>query len=69
MRYQPEHKVEIHQKIVKDASRRVRTEGLTGAAVSAVMRDTGLGARVRTSIFGRGAIWANSAALCRKGKI
>jgi TetR/AcrR family transcriptional regulator, transcriptional repressor for nem operon len=42
MRYQPEHKVEIHQKIVKDASRRVRTEGLTGAAVSAVMRDTGL---------------------------
>jgi TetR/AcrR family transcriptional repressor of nem operon len=42
MRYQPEHKVEIHQKIVKDASRRVRTEGLTGAGVSAVMRDTGL---------------------------
>jgi TetR/AcrR family transcriptional repressor of nem operon len=42
MRYQPEHKVEIHQKIVKDASRRVRAEGLTGAAVSAVMRDTGL---------------------------
>jgi len=42
MRYQPEHKVEIHQKIVKDASRRVRTEGLSGAAVSTVMRDTGL---------------------------
>lgn len=42
MRYQPEHKIEIHQKIVKDASRRVRSEGLTGAAVSAVMRDTGL---------------------------
>lgn len=42
MRYQPEHKVEIHRKIVKDASRRVRTEGLTGAGVSAVMRDTGL---------------------------
>jgi TetR/AcrR family transcriptional repressor of nem operon len=42
MRYQPEHKVEIHQKIVKDASRRIRTEGLTGAAVSAVMRDAGL---------------------------
>src|SRR5258708_39360603 len=42
MRYRPEHKVEIHQKIVKDASRRVRTEGLTGAAVAAVMRDTGL---------------------------
>ena len=42
MRYRPEHKVEIHRKIVKDASRRVRTEGITGAAVSAVMRDAGL---------------------------
>jgi len=42
MRYQPEHKAEIHQKIVKDASRRVRAEGITGAAVSAVMRDAGL---------------------------
>src|SRR5271169_4267329 len=42
MRYRPEHKAEIHQKIVKDASRRVRTEGITGAAVSAVMRDAGL---------------------------
>src|SRR5579863_5201868 len=42
MRYPPEHKAEIHQKIVKDASRRVRAEGLDGAAVAAVMRDTGL---------------------------
>jgi len=42
MRYRPGHKAEIHQKIVKDASRRVRTEGLNGAAVGAVMRDTGL---------------------------
>jgi TetR/AcrR family transcriptional regulator, transcriptional repressor for nem operon len=42
MRYQPEHKAEIHQKIVKDGSRRIRTEGLTGAAVTAVMRDAGL---------------------------
>jgi TetR/AcrR family transcriptional regulator, transcriptional repressor for nem operon len=42
MRYRPEHRVEIHQKIVKDASRRVRAEGLTGAAVSSVMRDAGL---------------------------
>jgi TetR/AcrR family transcriptional regulator, transcriptional repressor for nem operon len=42
MRYQPEHKAEIHQKIVKDASRRVRAEGLKGAVVAAVMRDTGL---------------------------
>jgi TetR/AcrR family transcriptional repressor of nem operon len=42
MRYQAEHKVEIHQKIVEDASRRVRAEGMTGAAVSAVMQDAGL---------------------------
>jgi TetR/AcrR family transcriptional regulator, transcriptional repressor for nem operon len=42
MRYRPEHKGEIHQKIVKDASRRVRGEGIAGAAVSAVMRDAGL---------------------------
>src|SRR5438309_8292900 len=42
MRYRPEHKIETHQKIVKDASLRVRAEGLNGAAVAAVMRDTGL---------------------------
>jgi TetR/AcrR family transcriptional regulator, transcriptional repressor for nem operon len=42
MRYRPEHKAEVHQKIVRDASRRVRTEGLNGAGVAAVMRDTGL---------------------------
>ena len=42
MRYRPEHKAEVHQKIVKDASRRLRTEGLNGAGVAAVMRDTGL---------------------------
>jgi TetR/AcrR family transcriptional repressor of nem operon len=42
MRYHPGHKAEIHRKIVKDASQRVRAEGLNGAAVAAVMRDTGL---------------------------
>jgi TetR/AcrR family transcriptional repressor of nem operon len=42
MRYAPEHKAETHRKIVKDASRRVRAEGITGAAVGAVMRDAGL---------------------------
>ena len=42
MRYRPEHKTEVHQRIVEDASRRVRAEGLNGAAVAAVMRDTGL---------------------------
>ncbi len=42
MRYRPEHKAEVRRKIVQDASRRVRAEGLSGAAVAAVMRDTGL---------------------------
>lgn len=42
MRYRPEHKAEVRQKIVKDASQRVRAEGMNGAAVAAVMRDTGL---------------------------
>jgi len=42
MRYRPEHKAEVHQQIVKDASRRLRAEGLSGTAVAAVMRDTGL---------------------------
>ena len=42
MRYQPGHKAEVHQKIVRDASRRVRSNGLNGAAVAAVMGDTGL---------------------------
>jgi TetR/AcrR family transcriptional repressor of nem operon len=42
MRYRPEHKLETRQRILKDASRRVRAEGMNGAAVSAVMRDAGL---------------------------
>ena len=42
MRYRPEHKVEVHRKILKEASRRVRAEGIAGAAVSSVMRDSGL---------------------------
>jgi TetR/AcrR family transcriptional regulator, transcriptional repressor for nem operon len=42
MRYRPEHKVDVHRKILKDASRRVRAEGTAGAAVSSVMRDAGL---------------------------
>ena len=42
MRYSSEHKAEVHKKIVNDASRRVRTEGLAGTGISAVMRDNGL---------------------------
>jgi len=42
MRYSLGHKAEIHQRIVTDASRRIRKEGLAGAGVAAVMRDNGL---------------------------
>lgn len=42
MRYKPQHKAEVHQRLVKDASRRVLAEGLTGAAVTAVMQQAGL---------------------------
>ena len=42
MRYRAGHKVEVHEKIVKDASRRVRVEGFNGAAVAVVMQDAGL---------------------------
>jgi TetR/AcrR family transcriptional repressor of nem operon len=42
MRYRPQHKVEVHRKILKDAARRVRAEGIAGAAVSSVMQDSGL---------------------------
>jgi TetR/AcrR family transcriptional repressor of nem operon len=42
MRYSRERKAEVHGKIVQDASRRLRNEGLTGAAVTAVMKDAGL---------------------------
>jgi TetR/AcrR family transcriptional repressor of nem operon len=42
MRYKPEHKTEIRKRIVEDAARRFREEGLTGAGVANVMRDTGL---------------------------
>jgi len=42
MRYAPEHKLKTHRKIVKDASERIRAEGLNSVAVSAVMKDAGL---------------------------
>jgi TetR/AcrR family transcriptional repressor of nem operon len=42
MRYRPEHKAQIRQKIVEEASRRFRADGLGGAGVASVMQDTGL---------------------------
>jgi TetR/AcrR family transcriptional repressor of nem operon len=42
MRYEREHKAKTHKRIVNDAARRFRSEGLTGASVATVMHDTGL---------------------------
>jgi TetR/AcrR family transcriptional repressor of nem operon len=42
MRYDREHKANTHKRIVADAARRFRSEGLGGASVATIMRDTGL---------------------------
>ena len=42
MRYEPEHKARTHQRIVKNAARRFRAEGLTGPGVATVMKSSGL---------------------------
>jgi len=42
MRYEPEHKAKTHRRIVKNAARRFRAEGLTGPGVAAVMKSSGL---------------------------
>jgi TetR/AcrR family transcriptional repressor of nem operon len=42
MRYHPEHKADTHKRIVEDASRRFRSDGLSGAALTSIMRDSGL---------------------------
>src|SRR5262249_61234574 len=45
MRYEPEHKVRTHRRIVKNAARRFRAEGLSGPGVAAVMKSSGLTVR------------------------
>jgi TetR/AcrR family transcriptional repressor of nem operon len=42
MRYKPEHKANIRNAIVSDASRRFLAEGVNGPGVASVMRDAGL---------------------------
>ena len=42
MRYEPEHKVRTRRRIVKNAARRFRAEGLSGPGVAAVMKSSGL---------------------------
>ena len=42
MRYEPEQKATTHRRIVKNAARRFRAEGLSGPGVAAVMKSSGL---------------------------
>src|ERR1700681_1587748 len=42
MRYGQEHKARTHQRILKNAARRFRAEGLNGPGVASVMKASGL---------------------------
>src|SRR5437868_12070029 len=42
MRYQPEHKTQTRDRIVRTASRKLRAEGLDGPGVASVMKASGL---------------------------
>src|SRR6266536_5391589 len=42
MRYEPDHKARTHQRILKNAARRFRAEGLNGPGVATVMKASGL---------------------------
>jgi len=42
MRYEADHKAKTHRKIVRNASRQLRAQGLSGPAVSTLMRASGL---------------------------
>jgi TetR/AcrR family transcriptional regulator, transcriptional repressor for nem operon len=42
MRYQPEHKTQTRDRIVQNAARKLRAEGLSGPGVASVMKASGL---------------------------
>jgi TetR/AcrR family transcriptional repressor of nem operon len=42
MRYEPEHKTQTRDRIVRNAARKLRAEGLSGAGVASVMKASGL---------------------------
>ena len=42
MRYEPDHKARTHRRILKNAARRFRAEGLNGPGVAAIMKASGL---------------------------
>ena len=42
MRYEPDHKARVHRRIVRNASRQLRSKGLNGPAVTTLMKAAGL---------------------------
>src|SRR5690349_24250680 len=42
MRYEPEHKGQTRERIVRNAARKLRAEGLNGPGVASVMKASGL---------------------------
>src|SRR6184192_2972038 len=42
MRYEPEHKMQTRDRIVRNAARKFRAEGLSGPSVAGVMKASGL---------------------------
>src|SRR6184192_2894256 len=42
MRYEPEHKMQTRDRIVRNAARKLRAEGLSGPGVAGVMKASGL---------------------------
>ena len=42
MRYEPKHKTRTRDRIVRNASRKIRAEGLSGSGVASVMKASGL---------------------------
>ena len=42
MRYEPEHKTRTRDRIVRNAARKLRAEGLSGPGVASVMKASGL---------------------------
>ena len=42
MRYEPEHKTQTRDRIVRNAARKLRAEGLSSPGVASVMKASGL---------------------------
>src|ERR1041384_2251247 len=42
MRYEPEHKTRTRERIIRNAARKLRAEGLSGPGVESVMKSSGL---------------------------